>query len=89
LPDPVVLVEVLSPSNEIQTRANVWAYTTIPSVQEILIVFSTEIGAELLRRRPDGSWPDQPELIGPDGELRLEAIGLTPLRDAYRSSGLV
>ena len=90
LPDPVVLVEVLSPSNEIETRANVWAYTTIPSVQEIVIIFSTEIGAELLRRRADGSWPGQPEFIGPDGELRLEAIGFTaPLREAYRTSGLV
>ena len=89
MPDPVVLIEVLSPSNEAETRANVWAYTTIPSVQEILIVFSTEIGAEILRRRADGSWPDQPEFIGPAEELRLEAIGFTArLRDAYRTSGL-
>jgi Uma2 family endonuclease len=89
LPDPAVLVEVLSPSNEAETRANVWAYTTIPSVREILIVFSTEIAAEILRRQANGSWPDQPEVIGPDEELRLEAIGFTaPLRDAYRTSGI-
>jgi Uma2 family endonuclease len=89
LPDPVILIEVLSPSNEAETRANVWAYTTIPSVREILIVFSAEIGAETLRRRADGSWPGQPELIPPEGELRLATIGFTaPLREAYRTSGL-
>ena len=34
--DPVLLIEILSPSNESETRANVWTYTTIPSVREIL-----------------------------------------------------
>ena len=45
------------PSNEAQTRANIWAYTTIPSVREILAVHSTRIEAELLRRGTDGNWP--------------------------------
>ena len=90
LPEPLVLIEVLSPSNEAETRANVRAYTTIPSVREILVVSSTAMAAELLRRRVDESWPEQPELIGTEGELRLEAIGFAaPLRDAYRTSGLV
>jgi Uma2 family endonuclease len=53
LPDPVLLIEVLSPGNEADTRDNVWAYASIPSVQEILIVHSTRVAAELLRRRPD------------------------------------
>ena len=52
VPDPVLLIEILSPSNEAQTRANIWAYTTIPSVREILAVHSTRIEAELLRRAP-------------------------------------
>ena len=60
VPDPVLLIEILSPSNEAQTRANIWAYTTIPSVREILAVHSTRIEAELLRRNPDGSWPEEP-----------------------------
>src|SRR3712207_9428313 len=33
IPEPVVLVEIMSPPNEAETRANVWAYTTIPSVE--------------------------------------------------------
>jgi Uma2 family endonuclease len=69
--DPVVLVEILSPSNEADSRANIWAYTTIPSVREILAVRSTRIEAELLVRAADGSWPPGPEIVGPDGEVTL------------------
>jgi Uma2 family endonuclease len=54
---PLLVVEVLSPSNEAKTWANVWTYTTIPSVQEILVVQSLSVAAQLLRRLPDGSWP--------------------------------
>ena len=89
MPEPVVLIEILSPSNEADTRANVWAYTTIPSVMEILLVRATSVDAELLRRGPDGSWPEQPETIGADGVLRLDSIGFAePLRLAYRTTAL-
>lgn len=89
MPDPVLLIEVMSHSNEAETWANVWAYTTIPSLAEILIVRSTEVGAEILRRRPDGSWPEQPEIVGPEGALRADAIGFAvPLREVYRTTGL-
>ncbi len=76
LPDPVLLVEILSPGNEADTWENVWAYSTIPSVQEILVVHSTRVAAELLRRNPDLAWPEAPEAIGSDGTLRLESIDL-------------
>lgn len=39
--DPVLLMEILSPSDAQQTWANVWAYATIPSVTEILVVSGT------------------------------------------------
>lgn len=89
IPEPVVLVEILSPTNEAETRANVWAYTTIPSVSEIAVLSSTEVSAEVLRRRPDGSWPEQPDAIGPSGELRFESIGFAaPLLAAYATTPL-
>ena len=75
LPDPVAIIEILSPSNEAETRQNVWAYASIPSVREILLVRSTEIAAELLRRQSDGTWPEQPELIGSAGGIVLDSIG--------------
>lgn len=89
LTEPVVLIEILSPSNEAETRANVWAYTTIPSVAEIVVLRSAEMAAEVLRRRPDGSWPERPEDVGPGGELRLESIGFAaPLAAAYATTPL-
>jgi Uma2 family endonuclease len=78
--EPLVMIEILSPTNVSRTRANIRAYTTIPMVKEIV---------EVLRRGPDGAWPQQPETVGGDGELRLDSIGFAaPLRDAYRTSGL-
>ena len=86
--DPVVLIEILSPSNARETRANVWAYTSIPSVAEIVLVRSTSIAAEVLRRQNDASWPGEPQYIDAEGELVLESIGFRiPLRAAYRTSG--
>jgi Uma2 family endonuclease len=88
LTDPVLIVEILSPSNQAETWSNVWTYTTIPSVQEILVLFSIKIGADLLRRRKDGSWPEEPERIT-DGDLILESIGFrTPLAEVYRTTRL-
>jgi Uma2 family endonuclease len=75
IPDPVLIIEMLSPSNEDETRRNVWAYASIPSVQEILLVRSTEIAGELIRRLPDGSWPERPERIAESADLTLESIG--------------
>lgn len=82
LSEPVLLIEIMSPSNERQTRANLWAFTTIPSVREILVVSSIDIGAELLRRRPDGTWPEQPEILTGRDTLVLESIGYAGRLDA-------
>lgn len=83
LPDPILVIEILSPSNEAETRENVWAFTTIPSLREILLVRSTEIGAELFRRAPDGNWPEQPELVGAGDDLTLAAIDYRAALSAF------
>ena len=86
--DPVLIVEILSPSNQAATWANVWAYATIPSVLEIVVLRTVSIGAELLRRDADVSWPREPESLT-DGDLALESIGLRVfLVDLYRSTRL-
>ena len=76
LQDPVLIIEILSPSNQVETWLNVWAYTTIPSLREVLVVRSTARGALLLRRNADGSWPDTPTTTEA-GDLTLELIGFT------------
>ena len=89
--EPVVLVEVLSPSNEAETRANVWAYTTIPTVREILLVRSTHIAAELIRREPDGTWPAHSVPIGDTDRLSLASLDfgcpLTAIYEGTRFAG--
>jgi Uma2 family endonuclease len=90
MPAPVLLIEIMSPSNKRDTWDNVWAYVSIPTVQEILIVQSTRIEAQLLRRQADGSWPPDPVTIGADGDLALTSIGFTaPLAAAYAKTYLV
>ena len=70
-------------------RANIWACTTIPSVRELLVVHSTRIEAELLRRRPDSTWPEQPDILGADAILTLQSIEFSaPLTALYRTSAL-
>ena len=54
------MVEILSPTNKTETWTNVWAYTTIPTVKEILILHSVRIRAELLRRDDQNQWPERP-----------------------------
>jgi Uma2 family endonuclease len=86
--NPVLIAEILSPSNRAETWQNVWSFTTIPSLREILILSSTAIRAELLRRGTDGNWPAASTVIE-DGDLILESIGLTVgLAAIYRTTRL-
>ena len=85
LADPVLLVEILSPSNEAKTRVNAWAYATIPSVQEVLILSSTAVRAEILRREVE-----TPEIVAGTETLRLTSIGYAgPLSEFYATTDLV
>lgn len=88
-PDPVLVIEVLSPTNEKDTRSNIPLYATLPSVTEILVVDSTKVAAELLTRGADGAWPKDPEQLGRGGTIRLASIGLElPMAEVYRGTYL-
>lgn len=88
--EPILLVEILSPSNEAETRANVWAYTTIPTVREILLVRSTHIGAELIRREPEGGWPANALALAADASLVLESLDFScPLATVYQGTRFI
>jgi len=88
LKDPVLLIEILSPSNRAETWSNVWTYTTIPSVTEIAVVRTQEIGVEFLRRAADGSWPELPTLVTA-GDATFESVGLTlAVEQIYRTTRL-
>lgn len=85
----VLVVEILSPSNRAETLGAVWSYASIPSVTEILVLHSTVVRAELLRRGADGSWPEQPVMVEGDGVLELASVGFEAgLAGVYRTTRL-
>jgi hypothetical protein len=43
-------------------------------VREIVVVHSTRVLAEALRRGADGNWPEETDKIGRDDTLRLDSI---------------
>ena len=73
--DPILIVEILSPGTERHDRqVKVPAYRDIASVDEILLIDSESIYAEILRRE-GGPWYS--ELVrGRDAVLRLSSVGL-------------
>jgi Uma2 family endonuclease len=89
VPEPILLIEILSPGNEAKTRLNIWAYTTIPTVREVLVVRGTRMEVELLRRDAEGNWPASPQVVCPPQTLELTSIVFTaPVADLYRTAGL-
>jgi Uma2 family endonuclease len=87
LREPVVVIEILSPSNKAETWQNVWSYVTIPSVREILVVYTAEVRIDLLRREPNGAWPDDPLALTSGDNVTLESIGFTvPISAFYRTA---
>jgi Uma2 family endonuclease len=73
--EPILIVEVLSPATAATDRdRKLPDYRTIPSLQDILVVSSTESRIEHFRREPDG-WKIH-DLRGA-GTLRLQTLDLT------------
>lgn len=89
LPDPLVIVEVLSPGNAQDTYENVRASATLPSVQEIVVIHSTRMRVELLERGAEGDWPSDPDTIDAGGTLALASIAADlPLAEIYAGTYL-
>jgi Uma2 family endonuclease len=82
--NPIVLVEVLSPSTEAYDRGFKAAqYRRLESLQEYAFVSQTEARVEVFRRQSQGEWLLS-ESIGLDAECRFDSIRCRiPLRDIY------
>ncbi len=75
VPDPTIIVEILSPSTAQFDRGRKLAiYREIPSVQEILLLDSTKRYAELWQREDERSWVVR-DVIGA-GTLRFPSVGI-------------
>ncbi len=90
IPEPSVIVEVLSPSNRAETWDNIRNFMTLPSVREIAIIHSTRVFAELLVRSDAGEWPTDPAPLMADDILRLHSLDFeAPVTAFYRGTYLV
>lgn len=84
IPEPLLIIEILSPSTEDHDRkVKLVAYRELPSVREVLLVDQARLYAEVHRRLDESRWLT--ELVhGPDAIIRLETLALDlPLRDLY------
>lgn len=92
LPEPVLTVEVMSPSNERETWDSISSVAGLPSMKEVLVVQSTRIEAEVYRRGHDGIWPAEPNVVVREltGHIRLDSLDLAlPLADIYWETHLI
>ena len=84
--DPIVVFEVLSPSNDKADRA--WrykAYTSVPSIQQYVVVEQNAVRVVVMNRAEN--WVER---ITDDinGCVQLDAIGVTlPMAEIYRWTG--
>ena len=87
IPDPVVVIEVLSPSTLEHDRGRkAYDYRRTESVQEIVLVSSEQRHVVIWRRR--GAKWEVEDLIG-DAALELEAVAVSiPLAAIYADSGV-
>jgi Uma2 family endonuclease len=77
LPDPVVIIEVLSPSTaEDDFQVKLPDYRLIPSVREIVLIDSRRRLCQVHRRPEQGDWWPAQILGGEDAVLRLDSIGV-------------
>jgi Uma2 family endonuclease len=82
--NPVVIVEVLSPTTEAYDRGKKFElYQQIPSLRAYLLLASDRMHADLYVRQANGSWLLQP-YSNPEDILRIEFIGCSlKLADLY------
>ena len=75
--NPVLIIEVLSPSTEAYDRGFKFAqYRTLESLQEYALVSQTEPRVEIFRKRAEGDWLF-PESAGLESFCRYESVGCT------------
>jgi Uma2 family endonuclease len=89
VPDPVVIIELLSPSNKADTWDNVRNYATVPSIGEIVIIDTVRVHADALTRDGKGHWPPNPHVVKRGGIISTPSLKFDrPLDHAYRDTYL-
>jgi Uma2 family endonuclease len=82
--NPSAIIEILSRSTKNYDRGTKFnLYRSIPSLQEYILIDSTEVSAEIFTRNPDNTW-QLTEFKKISDNLTIRTIGLTlQLKDIY------
>ena len=89
-PDPILIVEVLSPSNERQTWESIWACITVETIREVMVVDSERMHVMVYTKDAKGAWPEEPQRVEAGGTVRLSSIDAAILiSDIYADTNLV
>jgi Uma2 family endonuclease len=87
--NPVIIIEILSPSTEAYDRGSKFAlYRSIPSLREYVMISSTSISAEVMRKESDlGLWFLASEANTLEGSILIKNIDLElSLSDIYEET---
>ncbi len=77
LPEPTVICEVLSPSNDDDTYESIAACMTVPTLSEVLVVDSERVYVEIWRKDDAGAWPKEPLMFGAGETFTLASISVS------------
>ncbi len=84
--EPILIVEVLSPSTQvIDRREKLLFYQQMPSVQEYAVIEQEKMHVEIHRRQPDGRWITYYFNQDADEEVEFQSVEMTmTLGEIYR-----
>jgi Uma2 family endonuclease len=87
--NPVLIVEILSPSTERYDRVGKFAlYSDIESLREYILVSQSTVHVERFLRRPGGKWA-KTEALRRNDSIKLASVpAILKLRDVYRQVDL-
>ncbi len=86
-PNPILIVQIMSPTNEEDTWESIQACATIPSLNEIVVVESTKVQISLFLKQVDGIWPDDPVIVEAGGTVAIKTLDLEfQIDDLYRGA---
>jgi Uma2 family endonuclease len=85
--NPILIVEILSPSNPDATWETIHALANLTSLKEILVLQSTVMEAHVFTRAADGAWPYDPVVSGFGDTIQLTCLDLAlPMADVYEGT---
>jgi Uma2 family endonuclease len=74
--NPILIVEIVSPSNEDDTCETISTLATNLTLREIVVVQSETVEVQVFTRMADGNWPAEPVTSGPGCVVRLTTLDL-------------